>query len=335
MQPRKLVVSALAAAAALAFALPAAAQNWPSKPIDLAVWAAAGGGTDTTNRFLAQAMEKILGGKINVSNRTGGGGGVAMTHVWGQPRDGHTWLGASEAMQVVKVLEYHKTGTPDWRWYIVAGAPGVISVKADSPHKTLDDLIAAAKKTPKAVKISHCPIGCVWHMKALSLGQAAGADLNYIPYDGSGPAHIAGLTGEVDAVVSGIAEQAEFIRAGKLRPLAMIEMEPFEFPGKGTIPAAGAKYPEITKIPARQWLGMAIPKDTPADIVAKIDAAFVKAMDDPKVKSLATERLFLLYGEYGDKAEKSLQAMENVMSWKLHELGVAQKSPDTFGIAKP
>lgn len=335
MQSRKWLKKAIFVAGAMVLSSSAFAQNFPSRPIDLSVWAAAGGGTDTTNRYLAQAMEKHLGGKINVSNRTGGGGGVAMNHVWSQPRDGYTWLGASEAQQIVKVMEFHNTGTKDWRWYIVAGAPGVISVRADSPYKSLDDLIEATRKNPKSVKVGHCPIGCVWHMKALALGQAAGVELNYIPYDGSGPAHMAGLTGEVDAVVTGIAEQAEFIRAGKLRPLAMIEMKPFEFPKIGMIPAAGAKYPDIQKIPTRQWLGMAIPKDTPPEIVAKIDAAFVKAMDDPKVQSLRSERMFELYGEYGDAAEKSLQKMEDAMSWKLYELGVAKKSPDTFGIAKP
>ncbi|MBN9438812.1 tripartite tricarboxylate transporter substrate binding protein [Bosea sp. (in: a-proteobacteria)] len=325
----------VAALGLLAVSNAASAQNYPTKPIDLSVWAAAGGGTDATNRFLAQAMEKALGGKINVSNRTGGGGGVAMTHVWNQPRDGYTWLGASEAMQITKVMEFHKTGTADWRWYMVAGAPGVISVRAESPYKTLDDLIAAAQKSPKSVKVGHCPIGCVWHMRALALGQASKTEFNYIPYDGSSPAHVAALTGEADAVVSGVAEQTEFIRAGKLRPLAMIEMKPFEFPKVGTIPAAGVKYPDIQKIPARQWLGMAIPKDTPKPIIAKIDAAFVKAMEDPKVKSLASERMFVLSGEYGDEAEKSLQAMENAMSWKLFELGVAKTSPDKLGIAKP
>ena len=335
MLSRKVFKHAVLAAGVLVTTSGAFAQNWPNRPIEISVWASAGGGTDTTNRFLAQAMERHLGAKINVTNRTGGGGGVAMNHVWSQPRDGNAWLGASEAMQVVKVMKYHTTGTPDWRWYIVAGAPGVISVKPDSPFKTVEDLVAALKANPKSVKVSHCPIGCVWHMKALSLGQAAGVEFNYIPYDGSAPAHVAALTGEVDAVVSGIAEQAEFIKAGKLRPLGMIEMEPFTFPGFGAIPAAGAKFPDIQKIPARQWLGMAIPKNTPADIVAKIDAAFVKAMEDPKIKSLATERMFVLFGEYGDKAEKSLQAMENAMSWKLYELKIATTSPDTLGIPKP
>src|SRR5690606_23469201 len=118
--------------------------------------------------------------------------------------------GASEAQQIVKAMEFHKTGTADWRWYMVAGAPGVISVRADSPYKSLDDLIEAAKKNPKGVKVGHCAIGCVWHMRSIALGQAAGVELNNIPYDGSGPAHMASLTGEADAVVSGIAEQAEF-----------------------------------------------------------------------------------------------------------------------------
>lgn len=323
------------AVGALVMSTAANAQNFPSKPIDLSVWAAPGGGTDTTNRFLAQAMERLLRGKINVTNRTGGGGGVAMTHVWNQPHDGYTWLGASEAQQIVKAMEFHKTGTSDWRWYMVAGSPGVISVRAESPYKTLDDLINAAKKSPKSIKVGHCAIGCVWHMRAIALGQASGSDFNNIPFDGSGPAHLAALTGEADAVVSGIAEQTEFVRGGKLRPLAMIEMKPFDFPKFGLIPAAGEKYPDIEKIPARQWLGMAIPKATPKPIIDQIDAAFVAAMKDARVMSLATDRNFQLYGEFGDEAEKTLLAMEKAMSWKLFELGVAKTSPDKLGIPKP
>ncbi|MBU2980207.1 tripartite tricarboxylate transporter substrate binding protein [Lentibacter algarum] len=326
---------AIVIASAVLVSNAAFAQDFPSRPIDASVWASAGGGTDTTNRYLAEAMQKHLGGKINVSNRTGGGGGIAMNHVWNQPHDGHTWLGASEAMQIVKGMGFHKTGTADWRWYMVAGAPGVISVRPDSKFKTVDDLIEAARADPKSVRIGHCAIGCVWHMRAIALGQAADVDLNYIPFDGTNPAHMAGLTGEVDAVVSGIAEQAEFLKAGKLRPLGMIEMEPYDFDGLGVIPAAGIKYPKIQDIPAVQWLGMAIPADTPADVIALIDAAFVKSMDDPKIQALAKERQFNLYGQYGEEAEASLLAMEKAMSWKLFDLGVATISPDTLGIERP
>ena len=335
MKTGKMLKTTLLAVGAFALGSSAFAQEWPTRPIEISVWASAGGGTDTTNRFLAEAMAEELGTRINVTNRTGGGGGVAMNHVWTQPRDGHSILGASEAMQVVKVMKYHETGTSDWRWYIVAGAPGVISVRENSPYRSLDDLIAAAKANPGSVSVGHCAIGCVWHMKALALGQGADVNFNYIPFEGSAPAQVAALSGEVDAVVSGIAEQSEFIRSGRYRPLAMIEMETYDFPGVGVIEAAGAKFPGITAIPARQWLGMAIPKDIPAAAVERIDAAFVKAMEHPKIKSLATDRYFLLYGQYGEEAEAILQEMENVMSWKLFELGVAETSPDTLGIARP
>ncbi len=331
-------IAALAAAGLIAsatFTAAVAADDFPSRPIEISVWASAGGATDMTGRFLAEAMEEQLGGKVNVVNRTGGGGGVAMNHVWSQDHDGHAILGASEAMQVVKVLGYHPTGTADWRWYIAAGAPGTLSVSADSPYQTLDDFVKAAKENPGDIKIGHCAIGCVWHMKALALGQGADAEFNYVPFEGSAPAQVAALTGEVDAVVSGISEQAEFIKAGKFGPLAMIEMEPYDFPGKGEIPAAGADYPGIQAIPARQWLGLAIPKDTPPEVVAKIDAAFEKAMEHPKLKSMEEDRQLPLIGVYGEEAEKILTDMENTMSWKLYELGVAETDPSTLGIPKP
>ena len=311
------------------------ARAWPDRPIEISVWASAGGGTDTVNRYLAEAMQAHLGGRINVVNRTGGGGGVAMNHVWTQPRDGYAWLGASEGMQVVRVLDYHDSSTKDWRWYMVAGAKGVISVAADSRFQSLDDLVQEATANPGQVRVSHCAIGCVWHMKALALGHGAGIELNYIPFEGSATAQMGALSGEVEAVVSSIQEQAEFIKAGRFRPLAMIEMEGFEFPELGTIEGAGETYPRIAEIPAAQWLGMAIPKDTPAEIVAQIDAAFVEAMKDAKIDTLRTERFMSLMGQYGDEAEAILTRMEQSVSWKLFELGVADRSPDTVGIPAP
>ncbi|MBL0935987.1 MAG: tripartite tricarboxylate transporter substrate binding protein [Rhizobiaceae bacterium] len=331
----KAQIASFVMAAALVVGGAAQAQDFPSKPIEVSIWAAAGGGTDVTNRLLAEAMQKHLGTRINAVNRTGGGGGVAMTHVWNQDHDGHSWLGASEAMQVVKVMGYHDTGTPDWRWYMVGGWPGVISVPENSPYKSFQDMVDASKENPGSVRISHCPLGCVWHMKALASGQAADVEFTYVPYDGSAPAHIAAMSGEVDAVVSGVGEQAEFIRAGRLRPIAMTEMEPFDFPEIGEIEAVGADYPKVQDIPTRQWLGMAIPKDTPEETVAIIDEAFEAAIQDPSIQQLAQERLMVISGLYGDEAEAELQKMEDAMSWALFDLGIATTSPDELGIEKP
>ena len=322
------------AVGAVAFSTAADAQEWPQRPIEISVWASAGGATDMTNRFLAEAMSEALDARINVVNRTGGGGGVAMEHVWSQPHDGHAWLGASEHMPIVPIMQYHNTGLEDWRWYIVAGSKGVISVAADSPYQTLDDLVKAAKENPGGIKIGFCATGCVWHLKAMALESATDADFNLIAFEGSAPAQTATMTGEVDAVVSGAAEQAEFIRAGQFRPLAMTEMEPYEFPDHGTIPAAGEDYPRMGDTAASQWLGMAIPADTPEDVVAKIDAAFVEAENHPRMQELK-DRHFTLIFQHGEEALERVLDEQRHLSWELYNLGVAETEPSEMGIEKP
>jgi tripartite-type tricarboxylate transporter receptor subunit TctC len=333
MKPSTLL-GALALSACLAG--PAfAQQNFPSRVIEISVWAAAGGGTDTVNRLIAKAMEAELGGSVVVSNRTGGGGAVAMNYIWSKPRDGYNWLGASEAMQNTAVMDFHPSLTKDWRWYMVGGAPAVLAVRAESPFKTLEDFLKAAEAKPGAVNVTGCPIGCVFHLKSIALGDATKTKLNYVPYAGSGPAMVAVLSGDGDAVISSASEQAEYIKGGKLRPLAMVEMTPFDMPGFGSIPAVGAKFPDVGNMPARQWLGFALPADTPKEITDKIDAAFVKAMKRSEVIEAGKRLNLNLYGEYGESALPILQKLESAVSWKLQELGVAKTSPEKLGIAKP
>jgi tripartite-type tricarboxylate transporter receptor subunit TctC len=331
---RRNVLLVAVAAGAMTFATASVAQDWPQRPIEISVWASAGGATDMTNRLLAAAMSEALGATINVVNRTGGGGGVAMEHVWSQPRDGHAWLGASEHMPIVPIMQYHHTGMEDWRWYVVAGSQGVISVRQDSPYQTLEDLVQAARENPGRINIGFCATGCVWHLKALALDNAVDADFNLIAFEGSAPAQTATMTGEVQAVVSGVSEQAEYIRAGEFRPLAMVRMNSYDFPGFGTIPAAGDLYPEVGNTAASQWLGMAIPADTPPEIIEKIDAAFESVRDHPRLKELE-ERHFTLIFQYGDEALQRILNEQRQLSWELYELGVADIEPTEIGIERP
>lgn len=264
-----------------------------------------------------------------------GGGAVAMNHVWSRPRDGYNWLGASEQMQVVATMGFHTTSTKDWRWYMVAGAPGVLSVKPDSRFRSLDDLVATARANPGKVNIAHSPIASVWHAKALGLSGAIQAKLNSVPYAGSAPAMVAVLSGDGDAVISSLAEQTEYIKSGKLRPLAMVETSAFDFPGIGRIPAVGEKYPEIVKMPARTWLGFGVPADTPGDVLARIDAAFVAALKDPNLRETMAKMNYTIIGAYGDESMKILSGMERAVSWALFDLGAAKIPPDSKGISRP
>lgn len=330
-----LTLSATLAANILVSADRAEAQKYPTKPVEISVWAAAGGGTDTVNRLIAKAMEPHLGGPIIVANRTGGGGANAMNYVWSRQHDGYDWLGSSEQMQIVAVMGFHTTTTKDWRWYMVAGAPAVLSVKPDSPIKSLDDLVAMAKANPGKVNITHCPIGCVWHAKTLGLAAATQTKLNSVPYAGSAPAMVAVLSGDGDAVISSLAEQTDYIKGGKLRPLAMVETVGFDFPGFGRIPGVGEKYPDIVKMPARTWLGFAVPADAPKDTLALIDNAFAKAMKDQSLKETLDRMNYTTIGAYGDEAMKILTSMESAVSWALFDLGAAKISPDSRGISRP
>jgi tripartite-type tricarboxylate transporter receptor subunit TctC len=115
----------------------------------------------------------------------------------------------------------------------------------------------------------------------------------------------------------------------------MVEAAPFELAGVGTIPAVGTQYPDVAKMPARQWLGFAVPADTPKEITDKIDAAFVKSMKTSDIADTAKRLNLNLYGEYGETALPILQKLESAVSWKLDELGVAKTSPEKLGIAKP
>ena len=312
-----------------------AGGEWPVLPIQISCFASAGGDTDLVNRTIAKAIEPHLGGlRVDVVNRTGGQGGVALNYVWSQPHEGYHWGGFSESILPASVMGGHHTSAKDWTYFIVAGAPGVISVGADSPYKTLGELVAAAKAEPKKISAAASVTGGCWHTKLMALEKAAGVSFNFIPHKGSNPSQLAVLTGEVAVVLTSISEQAELIRDGKLVPLAMVEEDPYEFPGRGTIPAAAASYPDVSKVPVCQWLGFALPKDTPPAVLARITSAFEKAVQSKEIKDMAATRMLNLRGLHGDKANELALSMERAWTWMLFDMGIAKKSPEEFGISR-
>jgi len=313
----------------------AGGPDWPVRPIQISCFAAAGGGTDTVSRTIAAAMEPLLGVRINVINRTGGRGGVAMNYVWSRDHDGYYWGGFSETILPVCVWGGHHTTAKDWTYFLVAGAPGAVAVAAESPYKTLEELLAAARARPGQLKAAAAFPGGLWHTKLVALEKAAGVRFNFITYDGSQPSQLAVLSGEVDLCLTSISEQADLITDGRLRPLAMVEAEPYEFPSLGRIPSAADAYPAVAELPVRQWLGFALPADTPPEILAKITEAFKQAMDSPQVKNLAKTQRLNLMGYYGPKADEMVRQMESAWTWMLYEQGIVKKSPAEFGIEKP
>ncbi len=314
-----------------------AAKSFPKRNItDVVVWGA-GGGTDTCNRIITAEMAKFLGVNINVINKTGGvAGSVGMSHAYKMKHDGYTLCGLSESNVTAGVQGGWDKKFDVWDTFIVGGSPDVISVTPDTPYKTLKDLIEAAKANPGSIKAAASGAGSIHHLNLLAVENGSGAKFSFIPYKGSSPAQNAAMTGEVNVVVTSLAEQQQLLRGGKLRALGMLIPDAFEVEGLGSIPSSFDAYPGLSKyLPISQAIGFAVPADAPADAKAVLVDAFKKAMATDKVKTWAKENYYLLSGKTGAESKAVFDALESNFAWTLYELGAAKVDPATLGIAKP
>ncbi len=312
------------------------AQTFPTKSINDVVFSSAGGGTDLVNRQLGARMGKELGQSILVSNMPGGLGGTAAEYVWAQPHDGYSLLGVSETSSTFLVNEATRHGAKDWQWFIVGGSPGVIAVSASSPYKTVADFIAAAKVKARGIKIGNSGNGKLWHMKAVILQKAAGVQFLHIPYNGSNPAILAVLSGEVDAVTCALSECSEQVRAGGLRILALTEETRVTDAAFKSIPAITESYPAMKKyFPMSQWLGFAVPKDTSPAVIAVLGKAFDSAMKDPSMVEFLQKSYLVPIGLWGSAGLEYSIKSESFLSWISKEIGVTKLDPASLGINKP
>ncbi|MFA9398852.1 MAG: tripartite tricarboxylate transporter substrate binding protein [Clostridiaceae bacterium] len=310
-------------------------EDYPTRPIELIVPYGAGGGTDVWNRTLAAEMQETLGENITVSNMTGGTGAVATDYVLKAEHDGYRILGTSETNLPIPVMAGVKTTAKDWDYFICAGSPGVVCVHADSPYKTIDDLIEAAKAKPDTIKAATTSSG-LWFIQATILNTAGDMPIGYSPYDGSRPAILACVSKETDLVVASAGEVNEFVKAGTLRPLAVMKKEAYDFPTVGEIPAITDSLPGVSDyLPLDQWIGFSVPSDTPKEVKDALTKAFNEAMKSDTVKNMADEQLSTLFGLSGEEADSMAEAMQSKMCYLLKDMELTQYDPKEMGVPEP
>lgn len=315
----------------------AQAQDYPTRDItNVIVWAA-GGGTDTANRLVMAEMQECLPVRINVTNRTGGvGGSVGMSYVFEQPADGYTLAGISESVVTAGVQGGWDQRVDVWYPFIIGGSPDLVSVSANAPWQTLEELIEAARAEPGTIPAGASAAGSIHHLNLLAFEQGTGTSFNYIPYDGSAPAQNAAVAGEVQLVITSVAEQQQLLRAGRLRPLAMLVETDMELEGVGTIPSAFTSYPELTEhLPIMQAIGFAVVDSAPDDVKAVLTEAFDAAMESDAVQGWLAENFYDASGLSGEAAKAEFDRLESLFAWTLHELGAASVDPATLGIPQP
>jgi tripartite-type tricarboxylate transporter receptor subunit TctC len=277
----------------LAAALPAAhAQDYPARPLTLIVPWGAGGGTDAVARMLAALMEKELGQPVNVVNRTGGSGVVGHQAFATAAPDGYT-IGL---MTAEITMMHHQgltklDGTSFTPLGLVNVDPAAIQVKADSPYKTLPDLLDAIKKQPGKLKASGTARGGSWHVYLYGLLAELKIQPTSVLWVPS-VSNAAGLqelaAGGVDLVCGSHPEGRALIEAGKVRSLAILDDRPSElFPKVPTLKTAiGSNWT------AGVWRGMGAPKNLPRPIEDKLVAAVKKAFDSKEYKDFMHTRGF-------------------------------------------
>jgi len=272
--------------------VPAAAQDFPTKPVRLIVPFAPGGVADIIGRLMAAPMAKALGGSVYVENRAGAGGLIGTEELANSSPDGYSLVITDMAFTisawVYPRLPYDpiKSFTPV---SLVAKTPQWLFVSATSPVKSIDDLVAMAKKNPGKFTIGSSGNGTGTHMMAELLKREAGIDLTHVPYKGAGPSVTAAVTGEIDAVFAFMPVAASFVAAGRLRPIAV------------TTEARVASYSDVPTFKERgfqnmvveHWLGLMAPADLPTPVLNKLNAAIKVAIQDPtleqRFKSLVLE----------------------------------------------
>ncbi len=271
------LVGALAGLAWLVGAGAAAAQDYPTKTIRIISWSSVGGGGDVFGRQLAEPLSRLAKVPVVVVNRPGGGGAVAMEYTSTQPADGYTLLVATASGVVTPHVAGTRLSIADFKAVSrVQTEPEVIGVRADSPWKSVVDLVKAAKAKPGSVKVGGAFLGTLDSLVAYQVLTMNGLPFEYVPFDGGGEVMTALLGGHVHAILGNPSEMAGQIDAGKVRLLGAAALDRVDaFPTVPTLIEQGMQ------IVGEQWRGIVAPRDTPDAVVKKLDALIREAMKDP------------------------------------------------------
>ena len=280
----KTLLMASAATAATVLAMPAMAQAaFPDRPVSLVVPFAAGGPTDVVARMIAIPMGKSLGQGVVVENAVGAGGTIASTKVVRAAPNGYTifihHMGMATAPALYKKLAFDPLKDFEYIGQVV-DVPMTLLARKDFPASNLSELQAHIKANPGKVSLANAGLGAVSHLCGLLFMTQLGAELNTIPYKGTGPALNDLLGGQVDLLCDQTTQTVPMIKEGRVKVFGVTTLKRLAaLPNVPTLDEQGMKGFEV-----KVWHGMYAPKGTPKPVLDKITAALQSAMQDPMVR---------------------------------------------------
>jgi len=276
-------------AVALLLPVAAAAQSYPSKPIRLICPFPPAGAVDIASRATAYELSRILGQPVNVENKPGAGGNLGGAEAARSAPDGYTLFMTTSGIQAINPALYAKMAfDPNKDLAPVAALVSlnnVLVVHPSVPAKTVQEVIALAKKDPGKWTYASSGNGTSIHMSGAMFTQLTGTDMLHIPYKGSGPAVTDLLAGQVNMMFDNIPSSLPHIKAGKLRALATTgaKRDP-ALPDLPTIAETGVRGYE-----SGVWFGLTVPAGTPREIIVKLNAAALQAARAPEFVKRMTD----------------------------------------------
>ena len=313
------LITRLAGALALAFALaaPAAAQDYPTKPITLIVPFAAGGPTDVISRIIGEHMSRTLGQQLVIENVVGAGGTTASTRAKRATPDGYTLITGHMGTHAASVALYPKLQYDPRTDFepigLIAGTPILVLAKKDFPAKDLKEFVAHVKANEKTLNNAHAGVGSVSFTTCLLLNSIMGVKPTTIPFQGTGPSMNALVGGQVDYMCDQIVNAVPQVLGGTIKAYAIATAE--RNPSLPDVPTT--KEAGLPAFEASAWNALFAPKGTPKAVVDKVAAALDKALDDEAVR----KRLLDLGSDIPGKDRRGGAALEALVKSEVDKWG--------------
>ncbi|TPG55738.1 tripartite tricarboxylate transporter substrate binding protein [Roseomonas nepalensis] len=254
---------------------------WPDRPVQLVQGFGAGGNADTIARVIAAPLAEALGKPVVVEARTGAGGNIASEYIARARPDGYTLglLTGGHAVSAAVYRNFRFDPVQDFSFIsTVSVFPFVVATRAESPVRSMGDLIAAARARPGEITFSSVGVGSTQHLTGELLAQMAGIRLSHVPYRGGTQPLTDMLSGRIDVMVDSITVTGGAIRAGSARALGVTSAAPW--PGLEA-PSIAQSVPGFEVV---SWVGLVAPSGTPAPIVARLNTELAKVLALPEVQ---------------------------------------------------
>jgi tripartite-type tricarboxylate transporter receptor subunit TctC len=282
--PRRNFLHLAATAAALpTFSRMARAQGYPTRPVRIVVTTAPGSAPDIIARLIGQWLSERLGKSFVIDNRSGGGGNIGTEAVVNAPPDGYTLLMVG-TLHAINATLYDKLNYNFVRDVApVAGAmrsPNVLMLHPSVPAKTVPEFLAYAKANPGKLNMASAGNGTASHVAGELFKMMTGVDMAHVPYRGAGPALTDLLGGQVQVMIASTTAAIPYIKSGKLHPLAVTTSTRLEV--LPDIPTVGEFVPGYE---ASGWFGIGAPKNTPIEIIDKLNTEINASLADPKLQA--------------------------------------------------